>query len=112
MPGSTILPWALTWMKNLYLYCLFHLKNISKLQHMVFSGEREKNIHPSVPLCLDYCNAMFTFLDKSSLSPLQAIQNTVAILLKGSSKLTSLPFYPLYIGSQEILKFLYLHTEH
>uniref|UniRef100_A0AAZ1WYF6 Fibrinogen C-terminal domain-containing protein n=1 Tax=Oreochromis aureus TaxID=47969 RepID=A0AAZ1WYF6_OREAU len=53
---------------------------------MVSSAELEKIIHAFVSSRLDYCNALFTILDKSSLSRLQAIQNAVARLLTRSSK--------------------------
>lgn len=66
--------------------CFFHLRNISKLRHMVSPAELEKIVHAFVSSRLDYCNALFTSLDKLSLSRLQAIQNAAARLLTCSSK--------------------------
>lgn len=63
----------------------FHLRNISKLQAIIFS-ELEKIVHVFVSLRLHYSNALFTGLDQSFLSRLQAIQNAAARLLMHSGK--------------------------
>uniref|UniRef100_A0A669AWP7 Reverse transcriptase domain-containing protein n=1 Tax=Oreochromis niloticus TaxID=8128 RepID=A0A669AWP7_ORENI len=72
--------------KSLSRSCFYHLRNISKLRHMVSSAELQKLIHAFVSSRLDYCNSLFTSLDKSSLSRLQAIQNAAARLLTCSTK--------------------------
>uniref|UniRef100_A0A3P9C069 Reverse transcriptase domain-containing protein n=1 Tax=Maylandia zebra TaxID=106582 RepID=A0A3P9C069_9CICH len=72
--------------KSLSRSCFYHLRNISKLRHMVSSAELEKLIHAFVSSHLDYCNSLFTSLDKSSLSRLQTIQNAAARLLTRSTK--------------------------
>lgn len=53
---------------------------------MVSSTELEKITHTFVSLRLDYCSAVFTVLDKSSLLRLYAIENAAARQLKHSSK--------------------------
>uniref|UniRef100_A0A3P9CSH2 Reverse transcriptase domain-containing protein n=1 Tax=Maylandia zebra TaxID=106582 RepID=A0A3P9CSH2_9CICH len=72
--------------KSLSRSCFFHLRNISKLRHMVSLAELEKIVHAFVSSRLDYCNSLFTSLDKSCRSRLQAIQNAAARLLTRSSK--------------------------
>lgn len=72
--------------KSLSRSCFFHLRNISKLRHMVSLAELEKIVHAFVSSCLDYCNSLFTSLDKSSLSRLQAVQNAAARLLTRSTQ--------------------------
>lgn len=46
----------------------------------------EKIVHGFLSSCLDYCNALFTRINKSSPSHLQAIQNDDARLLRHSAK--------------------------
>lgn len=53
---------------------------------MVSLAELEKVVHAFVSSRLDYCNSLFTSLDKSSLSRLQAVQNAAARLLTRSTQ--------------------------
>lgn len=75
----------------------------------------EQIVHAFVSLHLDYCNTLFTGIDKSSLSHLQfrMLQPDSWHIL--GRELTLPQFYFLYISSQLILevvlKSLYLHTD-
>ena len=68
--------------------CFFHLKNISKLRSILTYSELEMIIHAFVSSRLDYCNSLFTCLNKSSLDCLQLVQNAAARLLSRSHKFT------------------------
>ena len=66
--------------------CFFHLSNIAKLRSMVSYNELEMIIHAFVSSRLDYCNSLFTCLNKASLDRLQLIQNSAARLLTRSNR--------------------------
>uniref|UniRef100_A0A8C6LAX3 Reverse transcriptase domain-containing protein n=1 Tax=Nothobranchius furzeri TaxID=105023 RepID=A0A8C6LAX3_NOTFU len=72
--------------KTISRSCFFQLRNISKVRKLVSTADLEKIIHAFVSSRLDYCNALFTGLSKTSLSRLQAIQNAAARLLTKSSR--------------------------
>uniref|UniRef100_A0A3P9NVX9 Reverse transcriptase domain-containing protein n=1 Tax=Poecilia reticulata TaxID=8081 RepID=A0A3P9NVX9_POERE len=61
--------------------CFFQIRNISKLCEMVTYGELEMIIHAFVSSRLDYCNSLFTCLNKRELMRLQVVQNSAARLL-------------------------------
>uniref|UniRef100_A0A8C5HZV2 Reverse transcriptase domain-containing protein n=1 Tax=Gouania willdenowi TaxID=441366 RepID=A0A8C5HZV2_GOUWI len=67
--------------KQLIRNCFFHLRNISKLRHIVSGPELEMVIHAFVSSRLDYCNSLFTCLSKKDLARLQVVQNSAARLL-------------------------------
>lgn len=68
-------------MNQLVKNCNFHLRNISKLRHMVSSHELEMIVHTFVSSRLDYCNSLLTCLSKKGLARLQVVQNSAARLL-------------------------------
>lgn len=61
--------------------CFFQLRNIAKLRPMVSKNELEMIIHAFVSSRLDYCNSLFTCLNKKELARLQYVQNSAARLL-------------------------------
>ncbi|KAF7655599.1 hypothetical protein LDENG_00053600 [Lucifuga dentata] len=65
--------------------CFFHLRNIAKLRN-ISKTKMGMLIHDIISSCLDYCNALFTCLNKASLHLLQIVQNTDAWLLNRSNK--------------------------
>lgn len=66
--------------KNISHSSFFILRNVSKLWTRVSSAEPEKTVDAFLSLHLDYCNALFICLDKSSFSRFQAIVNATARL--------------------------------
>ena len=66
--------------------CFFHLRNIAKLRSLVSFPELEMIIHAFVSSRLDYCNSLFTCLNKTTMDRLQLIQNTAARLLTRTSR--------------------------
>ena len=72
--------------KQLVRNCFFQLRNISKLRTVVTKGELEIIIHAFISSRLDYCNNLFTCLNKKELDRLQAIQNSAARLLTHINK--------------------------
>lgn len=77
-------------------------------------SELEEIVQAFVSSCTDYCNTLFTGLDKSCLSRLQAIQNAPASLMLASNLTLSFLFSLHWL--QLILKFLLqfpnLHKDH
>uniref|UniRef100_A0A8C8DX31 Reverse transcriptase domain-containing protein n=1 Tax=Oryzias sinensis TaxID=183150 RepID=A0A8C8DX31_9TELE len=67
--------------KQLIRNCFFQLRNISKLRKMVSYEDLELLIHAFVSTRLDYCNSLFSCLNKKELSRLQLIQNSAARIL-------------------------------
>uniref|UniRef100_A0A087YEZ4 Tick transposon n=1 Tax=Poecilia formosa TaxID=48698 RepID=A0A087YEZ4_POEFO len=59
----------------------FQIRNISKLRKMVTYGELEMIVHAFVSSRLDYCNSLFTCLNKREFARLQVVQNSAARLL-------------------------------
>ena len=72
--------------KSVTRTCFYHLRNIAKLRSIVSHNELEMVIHAFVSSRLDYCNSLFTCLNKTSLDRLQLIQNAAARLLTRSSR--------------------------
>ena len=73
----------------------------------------ERIIHAFISLCLDYCDGLFTCLNKTSLDRLQTVQNAAALHLTRNIKrshitpiLSSLHWLP--INNQIHLKLLVL----
>uniref|UniRef100_A0A3P9KR35 Reverse transcriptase domain-containing protein n=1 Tax=Oryzias latipes TaxID=8090 RepID=A0A3P9KR35_ORYLA len=67
--------------KQLIRNCFFQLRNISKLRKMVSYEDLELLIHAFVSTRLDYCNSLFSCMNKKELSRLQLIQNSAARIL-------------------------------
>ena len=72
--------------KSVTRTCFFHLSNIAKLRSIVSHNELELIIHAFVSSRLDYCNSLFTCLNKSSIDRLRLIQNAAATLLTRSRR--------------------------
>lgn len=72
--------------KQLTRNCFFQLRNISKLRNMVSRNDLELIIHAFVSSRLDYCNSLFTCLNKKELSRLQLVQNSAARILTRTNR--------------------------
>lgn len=90
--------------KSLTRSCFFHLRNIAKLRSIVSHAELEMSVHAFISSRLDYCNSLFTCLNKSSVDQLQLVQNAAARLLTRSKKschitpiLASLHWLPVHL---------------
>ena len=68
--------------------CFFQLRNISKLRAVVSQNDLETIIHAFVSSRLDYCNSLFTCLNKKELTRLQLVQNAAARILTRSNRRT------------------------
>ena len=66
--------------------CLYHLRNISKIRHMLTDDAAAKVIHSLVSSRLDYCNSLLYGLPDTSIKPLQRVQNIAARILTKSAK--------------------------
>ena len=66
--------------------CYYQLRNIAKLRSVVTRIEMEMIIHAFISSRLDYCNALFTCLNQTTLNRLQTIQNAAARLLTSSNR--------------------------
>jgi len=93
--------------RQLVKNCFYHLRNISKLRALLSKVDLEMIIHAFISSRLDYCNSLFTCLNKSSLSRLQMVQNAAARLLTGTNRRAHIsPFFFLTsLASSQILKF-------
>lgn len=60
----------------------------TKLRKIVSQNDLELNIHAFVSSRLDYCNSLFSCLNKKELSRLQLVQNSAARILTRSNRRT------------------------
>uniref|UniRef100_A0A8C1P909 Reverse transcriptase domain-containing protein n=1 Tax=Cyprinus carpio TaxID=7962 RepID=A0A8C1P909_CYPCA len=72
--------------KSVVRTCFFHLRNIAKVRSMVSKKEMEMLVHAFISSRLDYCNVLYTCLNKSSIDQLQVVQNAAARLLTRTSR--------------------------
>uniref|UniRef100_A0A8C6S601 Hexosyltransferase n=1 Tax=Neogobius melanostomus TaxID=47308 RepID=A0A8C6S601_9GOBI len=66
--------------------CFYQLRKISKLRTIVPREDLEMIIHAFVSSRLDYCNSLFSCLNKKELSRLQQVQNSAARLLTRTNR--------------------------
>ncbi|XP_067237023.1 uncharacterized protein, partial [Chanodichthys erythropterus] len=64
----------------------FHLKNISKLRHMLSMTNAEQLVHAFMTSRLDYCNALLGGCSARLLNRLQLVQNAAARVLTRTRK--------------------------
>ena len=67
--------------KQISRTAFFHLRNISKIRHILSQTDAEKLIHAFVSSRLDYCNSLLSGCPNKSLKTLQLIQNAAARVL-------------------------------
>ncbi len=63
------------------LFMFIRFRDITKIKSMVSKIEMEMLVHAFISTRLDYCNVLYTCLNKSSMDRLQAVQNAAARLL-------------------------------
>ena len=101
--------------KSLTRTCFFHLRNIAKLRSIISHSELEMAVHAFISSRLDYCNSIFTCLNKTSVDKLQMVHNAAARLLTRSKKschitpiLASLHWLPVHYRIHfKVLTFTY-----
>ena len=65
----------------------FHLRNISKIRHILSQKDAEKLVHEFVTSRLDYCNSLLSGSSSKSLKTLQLVQNAaVRVLTKTKTR--------------------------
>ena len=64
----------------------FHLRNISKIRHVLSQKDAEKLVHAFVKSRLDYCNSLLSGSSSKSLKTLQLVQNATAHALTKTKK--------------------------
>ncbi len=72
--------------KQLIRNCFFQLRIISKIRSIVSRPELEMIVHAFISSRLNYCNSLFTCLNKKVLERLQTVQNAAARLLTHTRK--------------------------
>ena len=65
----------------------YHLKNIARIKGFLSKEDMEKLVHAFIFSRLDYCNGVFTGLNKKSIRQLQLIQNAAARVLTNTRKM-------------------------
>uniref|UniRef100_A0A8P4JV61 Reverse transcriptase domain-containing protein n=1 Tax=Dicentrarchus labrax TaxID=13489 RepID=A0A8P4JV61_DICLA len=73
-------------MKQTSRTAFFHLRNITKIRHILSQTDAEKLIHAFVTSRLDYCNSLLSGCPNKSIKTLQLIQNAAARVLTGTRK--------------------------
>ena len=72
--------------KQISRTAFFHLRNISKIRHILSQKDAEKLVHAFVTSRLDYCNSLLSGCSNKSLRSLQLIQNAAARVLTKTKK--------------------------
>ena len=65
--------------------CFFHLKNVSKIRHLIDEDTARLVIHALVTSRLDYCNSLLLGTSKRNIHRLQKIQNKAARVVTRST---------------------------
>lgn len=65
----------------------YHLKNIARIKGCLSKEDTDKFVHAYIFSRLDYCNGIFTGLNKKSIKQLQLIQNAAARVLTNTKKM-------------------------
>jgi len=65
--------------------CFYHIHRLHQLRHRVSQEVTQKLVLALVTSRLDYCNSLLAGLPKSSLEPLQRVQNAATWLMYGVS---------------------------
>jgi len=79
--------WVLAVMLNLWFVpVFFHLRNITRIRSLVSKEELEMLVHAFISSRLDYCTALYTCLNKSTMDKLQVVQNAAARLLAKTNR--------------------------
>lgn len=68
-------------LKQISRTAFFHLRNISKIRHVLSQKDAEKLVHAFVTSRLDYCNSLLSGSSRKSLKTLQLVQNAAARVL-------------------------------
>ena len=66
--------------------CFFQLRNIAKIKSFLSYSDLEKVIHAFISSRLDYCNSLYSGLNKKTISRLQLVQNAAARLLTNTRR--------------------------
>lgn len=74
-------------LKSVTKSAYYHLKNIARIKGLLTQQDMEKLMHAFIFSRLDYCNGIFTGLDKKSVRKLQLVQNAAARVLTNTRKL-------------------------
>ena len=72
--------------KQISRTAFFHLRNISKIRHILSKQDAEKIIHAFVTSRLDYCNSILSGCPNRSIKTLQLVQNAAARVLTKTKK--------------------------
>ena len=72
--------------KQISRTAFFHLRNISKIRHILSQQDAEKIIHAFVTSRLDYCNSLLSGCPNRSIKTLQLVQNAAARVLTKTKK--------------------------
>ncbi|XP_053301931.1 uncharacterized protein LOC128460693, partial [Pleuronectes platessa] len=68
-------------LKQISRTAFFHLRNISKIRHVLSQKDAEKLVHAFITSRLDYCNSLLSGFSNKSLKTLQLVQNAAARVL-------------------------------
>ena len=73
-------------LKQISRTAFFHLRNISKIRHVLSQKDAETLVHAFVTSRLDYCNSLLSGSSSKSLKTLQLVQNAAARVLTRTRK--------------------------
>ena len=66
--------------------CYYQLRNISKIKSFISTTDLETVTHAFISSRLDYCNSLYSAINKKAISRLQMVQNSAARLLTNTRK--------------------------
>ena len=74
--------------------CFFQLRNIAKIKPFLSTANLETVIHSFISSRLDYCNSLYSGLNKTTISRLQLIQNSARLLTNTRKREHITPILP------------------
>ena len=72
--------------KNVVRTCFFHIRNIYRIRSVLSTPNLHTVINALISSRLDYCNALYSNLNKASIHRLQLVQNAAARLITGTRR--------------------------
>ena len=70
---------------SVFKSCHFHIRDISRIRHLLSLSVATALANSLVSSKLDYCNSLYSGISQANLNKLQRIQNSLALVITNTS---------------------------